>query len=122
MNAQVARGYDSLLGQVATPREIEARLFFRLNSRLARARRDPDANSKELVEALHENERLWTLLAVDLASDENSLPAELRASLLSLSGFVINHSAQIRRGDASVDALLDVNLSMMRGLGGEGGS
>lgn len=122
MNAQVARGYDSLLSQVATPREVEARLFFRLNAKLARAGRDPDTNNSELVAALHDNERFWIALATDLASNENSLPEAVRASLLSVAGFVINHSSKIRRGDATVDELLDMNLCMMRGLCGEGGS
>ena len=66
--------------------------------------------------ALYENEKFWRQIAVDLAGDGNRLPDGLRASMISIAGFVISHSAKIRAGQASVQPLLDINLSIIRGL------
>lgn len=71
------------------------------------------------VHAAYVNSELWTVLAGDLADDENELPTQLRASLLSIAMFSIRHCRSVMAGDATVDALIDINLSIMKGLRGE---
>ena len=105
-----------------TPRDIEydvlARITGRLNSCLphARGRTDP-----ELVTALNENRHLWTAFATDLASPGNAFPDDLRAGLFYLAEFTLRHTAQILAGEATADALVEINTSVMRGLRGQGG-
>lgn len=70
----------------------------------------------ELVGALHDNRRLWTILAADVASKANSLPSELRARIFYLSEFTQKHSALVLRKEASVKPLLEINVAIMRGL------
>lgn len=104
---------------LGTPRDIEYQLFSQITGALNQAR---DAGQfPVLARALHENRQLWTALAIDLASDDNGLPQKLRADLLSLAQFTFTHTGQIlqREPDASVDALIDINTAIMKGLRGE---
>lgn len=72
------------------------------------------------MSALHENRRLWRVLAVDVADKGNALPQSLRAQLFYLNEFVGQHSSKVLQRKASADPLVDINMAMMRGLGGEG--
>jgi flagellar protein FlaF len=73
-----------------------------------------------LVTALHSNRCLWNVLAVDVADSGNELSKAVRAQIFYLSEFVREHTKKILAGDATVDALVDVNLAIMRGLNAEG--
>lgn len=70
----------------------------------------------ELAAALHENRRLWILLATSVADSENELPQSLRAQLFYLAEFTLQHSQKVLDGTASADVLIDINTSVMRGL------
>jgi len=68
------------------------------------------------AEAVDLNRRLWNLLAVDVLSDENLLPEETRASILSLNEFTRTHSRKVLREEADVRPLIEINAAIMRGL------
>ncbi|WP_313136260.1 flagellar biosynthesis regulator FlaF [Paracoccus jeotgali] len=120
MNAYAATGYGVALDTVASARDAEARLLSRLTNRLAQAAETAARDPARFMAAIHDNERFWTTAATDLASDGNRLPEGLRAALISLAGFVVGHSSKLRMGTVSVDALLEVNRSTIRGLNGTG--
>ena len=103
--------------QVGTARDIEYDAFSRVTRSLQRAQRGEGS----LVQAASSNCELWSTLATDLADDENALPAELRASLLSLAIFSIRHGQSVMSGQRTADALIQVNMSIMKGLRGEVG-
>ncbi|MFC3118687.1 flagellar biosynthesis regulator FlaF [Jhaorihella thermophila] len=63
---------------------------------------------------------MWNIFAADVASHANKLPAELKARLIYLAEFTQVHTRRVLAGEATVDALLDVNTAVMRGLRGEG--
>jgi flagellar protein FlaF len=69
-----------------------------------------------LAEAIHRNRSLWTTIALDLIEDDNRLPNSLKTSLLSLYKFVDSHSNKILKGEATVNVLIDINISIMKGL------
>ena len=137
MNAtQLAQNaYGSGTRSVQTPRGIEYEAFARVTSRLkavasklAQFKRYEMKTQKkapvqvsghfgELANALHENRRLWTLLAADVADQGNGLPKDLRARILSLAEFTRLHTAKVLKSEASVVPLLEINIAMMRGLG-----
>lgn len=73
----------------------------------------------EAVEAIHLNNQLWTALAADLAEPENGLPDEVKAGLLNLAIFSLRRGRACLSGEASTDALIDINLCVMKGLRGE---
>ena len=102
-------------------RAVEYDLFARVTRRLTLAHRARAADFPALVAALHENERLWRTLAIDVADPENALPASLRAQLFYLHEFTANHSRKVIDGAASAEVLIEINTAIMRGLRGTTG-
>ena len=102
------------------PRSAEYDVISRITARLRRAVEDNPANFAQLVDAMTENRRLWTELAVDLASPGNALPAPLRVQLLQLAQFTLRHSEEVLAGRADAAVLIDINLAILRGLAGPG--
>lgn len=118
MNAVAAQqkfGYGN--GTVKTARDIEYEAFSRITSMLRRAIASGDRHAE--IEAVDMNNQLWTILSADLASSGNALPNELKANLLSLANFSTRHGHTVLRGKASADVLVEVNLSIMKGLRSE---
>jgi flagellar biosynthesis activator protein FlaF len=116
--AQTAYGANART--LKTPRDIEYDLLARITGRLqnALAATGPAA-FPALAAAMHENARLWTAFAVDLADSGNQFPQQLRARLFYLAEFVLQHTPKVLNGTARADALVDVNLAVMRGLRGQ---
>lgn len=105
-----------------TLRGTEYEIFARVTHRLKQAGANAKADFTALARALYENRRLWTTLAADVASPDNELPEQLRARLFYLNEFTQTHSRKVLSGDATVDVLIDINTSIMRGLRHEGGA
>ncbi|MBD3785496.1 MAG: flagellar biosynthesis regulator FlaF [Sphingomonadales bacterium] len=99
-----------------TLRGIEYELFARVTHRLKSAALGGKENFAGLARAVYENRRLWTVIAADVSSSENALPAPLRARLFYLSEFTQAHSRRVLAGEVGVDVLVDINTSIMRGL------
>lgn len=105
-------GYGSSI--LRTPRDAEYEVFSRVTRMLRQAA--DGAHGADVIAAVHKNNELWTILAADLASPGNGLPDQIRAGLLSLAGFVLRHGHQALSGKVGVAPLIDINLTMMRGL------
>lgn len=108
-------GYNN--GALRSARDIEYDAFSRVTRMLRQAGRR--CTTPQAVQAVHLNTELWTLLAADLAEPGNALPDETRAGLISLAGFCIRHGHKAMTGEASTDVLIDINMSVMKGLRGE---
>lgn len=80
------------------------------------------ASFPALAAALHTNRKLWTTLAADVSNVDNHLPSGLKSQIFYLSKFVADHTRKVLKGAATSDALTDINLSVMRGLGCDGGA
>lgn len=104
---------------IRTPRGTEFDVIARITSQLKAAAADPKRDYAAFVRALHENRRLWTIFATDLADSDNTLPQALRARLFYLAEFTIQHTSKILRGSATTEVLIEINTSVMRGLQGE---
>ncbi|MBL9059767.1 MAG: flagellar biosynthesis regulator FlaF [Mangrovicoccus sp.] len=117
MNAfDMARtAYSPANAAVRTPQSNEYEAFVRVTRRLKAADR-PDAPFPEIVQALHENRRLWTFIATSVADGDNALPSDLRARLFYLGQFVEHHSRLVLRGEGALGVLVDINAAVMRGL------
>ena len=73
-----------------------------------------------LALALQDNRALWAVLAADVANDGNGLPLTLRRQIFALANFVNKFTSRILTGSAVADALIDINMAIMRGLRREG--
>ena len=118
MNAidQARQAYAPARSAVQTGRSTEFLLFSQITSRLRAAANSETSNFAALATAIHDNRRLWTILAADVADAENGLPESLRAQIFYLAEFTQVHSRKVLRGLADVSALVEVNAAIMAGL------
>ena len=98
-----------------SPRQTEYRLFTEVTRALIEAR-DRGEKDKVLFNALDWNRRMWSTLSADCGIEGNGLPDELRAGIISLSIWVSKYSSQVVREGESIDALIDINRTVMEGL------
>jgi len=111
------QAYQTAAAKTETPRQTEYRAFAAATRALMDAASLPSLEIGRRAEALAKNRRLWTLLASDCAANGNQLPIQLRAQIVSLSRFVDRYSSQVMREGAPFDILIDINRTIMQGLG-----
>ncbi|WP_372674417.1 flagellar biosynthesis regulator FlaF [Aquicoccus sp.] len=114
--------YSTQNTPIRTPRGTEYDVVARVTQRLRAAALLGRPGFPALAEAVHANRRLWTMLAADVADQDNPLPAELRARIFYLAEFTHDYSGRVLSKEASVAPLLEINAAVMRGLraGGAG--
>ncbi|MCR8724382.1 flagellar biosynthesis regulator FlaF [Frigidibacter sp. SLM-1] len=112
-------GYSAAAQPIRTPRSIEYEAFARITARLRAGVTAGRGGFAALAEALHDNRRLWTLLASDVAEPDNGLSAELRARIFYLAEFTSQHTSKILAGKASAEPLIEINAAIMGGLRSE---
>ena len=115
-------GYSRPDASLRPMRSIEYEALARATQKLSTTWQNRKADFPGLVQALSDNLALWSTLAADVASPGNALPASLRAQLFYLYEFSEAHTRRVLDGAASVEVLIDVNTSIMRGLRGQGGA
>ena len=97
-------------------RNTEYRAFSQVTRQMAAALPATPQSFPHLVEALHQNQRLWRILATDVAGQDNGLPQQLRAQIFYLYEFTARHTAKVLRNEAEAELLLELNATIMRGL------
>ena len=114
-------GYANSVKSTGSGRALEYQIFARVTKALTDLEPSALDYPARMAEALHRNLKLWTVLAVDVADDNNELPAALRSNLFYLSEFTRHHTAKIHAGAADPKILIEINTMVMRGLRGETG-
>jgi len=110
------QAYQQAAERAEGPRDVEYRLFGEVTRALIEASEVAPTEFSKRMRAIDWNRRLWSALALDCAHDNNSLPPQLRASILSLNLWVVRHSSDVMRGKESFEPLIDVNRLIMQGL------
>lgn len=100
---------------------MEYEAFARVTRRLRQAAGE-QGNFAELVRALHENRRLWSMLALHVADSANGLPPDLRARIFYLSEFTSDLTRKVLRRESDATTLVEINTAVMAGLRNEGGA
>lgn len=110
--------YTRAMIATAGPRSIEAEAFEKINGELMRASRIRSADYPSYVRALSRNLSLWTILAADVARDDNPLPADTRAMIWRIAAFVRQRTQALMQAGAAAElaALIDINANMIAGL------
>lgn len=114
--ALAKKAYASGTETLATPRSTEYGALTRVTQRMIAAARHGRRGFVHMAHAIHDNRRLWTILAADVADPNNELPDDLRARIIYLAQFTDHHSRQVLKGEADVLPLIEVNRAVMRGL------
>ena len=117
-HALTQNAYGDATRAMGTPRNVEYQVFSQVTGQLNRASQAGQPFS-ELAMALHENLRLWTVIATDVTSAENGLPVPLRGQLADLSKFTRSHTQKVLRQEADAAILIEINTAVMRGLRGQ---
>lgn len=112
------RAYAPTAAPTRSNRSIEYDVIARITYRLKKAIEKKDLGP--LLEALHENRKLWRTLALNVSQADNGLPEELRARLYYLSEFTNHHTSEVIRNKISAIPLVEVNTAILRGLKTEG--
>jgi flagellar protein FlaF len=108
--------YASSANPIRTPRGTEYEAFARITARLKAAGTAGSAGFAALVQALHDNRSLWTLLAADVAEADNGLTPDLRARIFYLAEFTFQHTSKVLAGEAGAEVLVEINSAVMGGL------
>jgi flagellar protein FlaF len=66
--------------------------------RMLEAAESAPPNSREVVEALYYTRRLWNLFVGELVNEENALPVEIRANLISIGIWILKEADAVRLG------------------------
>ncbi|MRX49018.1 flagellar biosynthesis regulator FlaF [Paracoccus sp. S-4012] len=116
MTPPLPHAYGSAHSPAKDPRTAESAVLARITARLHTAAARGRDGFPQLAVALNDNRRFWTAAAADLADDGNGLPADLRAGMISLAGFVLAHSSRVLAGEAAAEPLIEVNRAVIHGL------
>jgi flagellar protein FlaF len=114
------QAYQNAQRAVEDPRVTEYRLFGQVTGALLDAK-SSNAHGTTLVEAIDWNRRMWRTLAADCMDDRNALTQDLRAKIVSLSLWVSKYSRRVTREKAPLDPLIEINRTIMQGLGARAG-
>lgn len=97
-------------------RDVEGAIVLETTRRLKNASCRRKEDFPGFVAALHDNSRLWNILASDVASQGNVLPPDLKSKIFYLSEFVRHYTKIVQSGSESCQPLIDINLAIYRGL------
>ncbi len=111
-------GYSLQAIPTRTLKGTEYEVFGKLTRKIKDASRNGPNAFPQLAAALHENRKLWTLLALDVSGPGNKLSEETRARIIYLNQFVQVQTGKVLSKQADVQSLIDINVSIMRGLRG----
>ncbi|WP_136443291.1 flagellar biosynthesis regulator FlaF [Pacificoceanicola onchidii] len=119
MNAHslAQRAYSQTGRTTKTARSTEYELIAHVTHRIKAAAEAGPLAYPKLVEALSDNQRIWTFLAADVSDKENALPQDLRARIFYLAEFVQQHTGKVLMKKARITPLLEINAAVLRGLG-----
>ena len=112
--AQAQRADAPGTSPVRTARSAEYEVIARISHRIKKAMVADDFPA--LAEALYENNKLWTALAVDCLDDNNLLPDDLRAGIVSMSVFTQKHTQKVLSKKDTALPLLEINAAILKGL------
>ncbi len=107
---------DIQTDSVADARDRERQLLTRSIDLLTMAM-DKEPQSPEATEAVHFVNRIWTAFLQDLGSEDNALPKELRANLISIGLWLLREGEAIRQGNSTnYEGMIEVSQIIRDGI------
>lgn len=112
------QAYQSSQKLGAGARQTEARALLEAARRLSEVKSAAGDDLSEYRAALRLNWRLWTIIQSDIASEENALPSEIKANVMSLSIFIDKHTvgALAEPDTGKLGVLIEINRNIASGL------
>ncbi|MDR3395066.1 MAG: flagellar biosynthesis regulator FlaF [Parasulfuritortus sp.] len=123
MSDNAIDAYQSVEKETLTGRDLEASVLNKAAIRLRAVQAQWDAPDRSVLleEALRYNQRIWTILQVELTNPENPLPKEIKENLLTLSVFIDKRTFETMAYPSSdkLDVLININHNIAAGLQGQ---
>ncbi|WP_242148617.1 MULTISPECIES: flagellar biosynthesis regulator FlaF [unclassified Sphingomonas] len=107
--------YQKARNIIETPRSTEHRLMGQVTGEMIAAAA-AGKSGVALAGCLHHNREVWSAFSSACAAPGNELPVALRGQIISIALWVDRHSSAVIGGRETIDALIDVNRSVMDGL------
>ena len=121
--AQQLAAYRTVQKITSSDREIEALVLTRAAEKLAEVRNHWDAPDRDelLDDALRYNQRIWSIFQGELLKEDNPLPRQLRADILSLSAFIDRRIFEVMAfpDPEKLKVIININLNIAAGLRGQ---
>ena len=117
MSQDKLQAYAQTQKSSMSSREIEAMAFTKAALKLEDAKKSLD-DYDAYASALKFNQLLWTIIQADIVDQENQLPDQLKANILSLSIFVDRQTikALADTNEKHLDVLININKNLAEGL------
>ncbi len=112
-------GYGRTAAPIKSNRAAEYEAIARTSHRLRAAAANKASDFPEYIAALHQNRKLWSTLAIDVAHPENGLPQDLRARLFFLAEFTKTETHRLMNNEGEVGVLIEINTAVLQGLRGQ---
>lgn len=123
MSENPINAYQDIERETLSGRELEASVLTKAATRLQAVQVQWDSAGRDelLEEVLRYNQRIWTILQVEVSDSGNPLPKEIKENLLSLSLFVDKRTFEIMAYPSAdkLDVLININLNIAAGLRGQ---
>jgi flagellar protein FlaF len=117
--------YQSVERATLSGRELEAAVLSKAAAQLIDAKnRWGDVDHESCLDtALKYNQRIWSFFQVEVSSQENPLPLELKRNILSLASFVDRRTFDTMAFPEAgkLDMLININQNIAAGLRGDKG-
>ncbi len=108
--------YTVVQRETVSGRALERAILERVTMRLKASYTQGPAGLALLIDALRQNRELWLTLATDLAQPENAFPDDLKASLISIAGYVERNTHTAARDRSVLNSFIEINESIATGL------
>lgn len=111
-----ATGYQTVQRETVSERGLEVALLERVTARLKAHLGEESLNHSALLETLHTNRSLWMMLAIDLARPDNRQTNELKASMISIAGYIERNTHAAANSVDVLNSLVEINEAILVGL------
>lgn len=118
MQTLAQKAYGNVQQRTAGDEELEVTLIRQITSELENVDGKDGVTPALVADAVSRNLQLWTIFATDLADARNGMPDTVKASLISIAGFVHRESMKILAGSGSISDLIDINRNLLISLSG----
>ena len=117
MSQDKLQAYAQTQKSSMSSREIEAMAFTKAALKLEEAKKSLD-DYDVYASALKFNQLLWTIIQADIVDQENQLPDQVKANILSLSIFVDRQTikALADTSEKHLEVLISINKNLAEGL------
>ena len=120
MYQNALNAYQTVERETISGRETEARVLTQGALKLQECQDNwnGSGHEKQLTDALRYNQKIWSILQVELAREDNPLPKPLIRDLLKLSAFVDKRIFELIASPApeKLTAVININRNIAAGL------